>query len=323
MKKNISLVVFSILFFSCSSDDNFVNNEPIEPVPYVPKFPFEALDKTNFNNVSSVLTAAPSNIRLDSVVTFRYYRFNPEANNNIENITSYSAGPVAGVPPEEPTNRKVEIYTYNSQNYVQKIETFIEYDKIYLKKGELSRVDNFIYNTNFEIIKYNNLNYDRDYVYTYGAVFNYLNGAMKNFRGYSENTFHEQPNLVYIEGDEVSIKYPNYKEEMIGYVYKLDFFGNVLSYRSIQSPTDVVDNFYYHKNIFNPYSNLFPNNFKPYLYFRDQDFAIMHYQSRVANGYSSLETKEIQVNSHVFPEIIQTGSYDNGSRTYYYYSTYN
>ena len=321
MKNKYLFILLALSFFSCSVDDS-VDIKGEEQTTYVPKFPFEALDQTNFNNASSVLTAAPSNVRLDSVVTFRYYRFNPEANNNIQNITTYSSGPVAGLPPVEPTNRKIEIYTYNSQNYVQKIETFIQYDEIYLKRGELSRVDNFIYNSNFEIIKYNNQNYDGNYVYTYGAVFNYLNGNMKDFRGYSENSFHEQPNLVTIDGNEVSIKYPNYKEEIIGYVYKLDFFGNVLNYRSIQSPTEVVNNFYYHKNIFNPYSNLYPNNFKPYLYFRDQDFANMHYQSRVANGYSFLETKEIQLNENGFPAIIQSGSYDDGYRTKYYYSTY-
>lgn len=320
------LILPSLVLFSCSGDDfldNSIDPKDEDPIPYVPKFPFEPLDLTNFNNALNVLTSPPNNIRLDSVVHYHYNRFNPEINsNNSEIKMNKSSISTMGLPPIKPTNKQTQIFTYTNFNNVDIIDTY--YSINFNERGSLMETKQFAYSLNNNITHYRETGYEINdlyypsYNYTHGYLFEYINNSFFSFKEYSGNTI-VGTKTINITDEKVSINDVVYNNGNIGYKYRLDSFKNVVSINYFNAPNENLKEYFYPKNIFNPYCNLFPLSFKPFIYYYDINRATNHLFSYYPDKYSI----EIQLNSHGFPEIIQSGSYDNGYRTKYYYSITN
>lgn len=303
--------------FACSVDDS----KDDELVPYIPKFPFEALDQTNFNNASSVLSMPSTNIRLDSVVYVRYYRFNPELGTSDYQWKSSNQSQASGPPPPEPTSRRSEHFNYNENNQLNSIHSYSNYDYEFAdvdlsNRGELQYIRDFQYDSlnNLVVSGYLSNNDSEEIINPISYVYDSSNTLTKVLsNGWTKTIEREKSQLIVKNFSETN-------ELVWTSFYFLDQFKNIDNF--IFYPGTMFEfkgAFFYIKNIFNPFTNLFPNNFYSFLVLGENEGGFSHFSS-----YDSVKYyKEIQVNSKGFPEVVQNGSYDNGSRTYYYYSTYN
>ena len=329
MKNIYYLIITLVTICACSSDiDELIDNpdsseNPDTYVPYVPNFPFETLDITNYNNATNILTAPPANVRLDSVEHYHYNRFNPESNNsNLAIKINNSSISTTGLPPVEPTNKQTQIFRYNNSNKVDNIDIY--YSRNFNVRGSLIEKKQFAYNLNNNITHYRQTGYEiddqyyRGYNYTHTYVFEYINESSFSFKEYSGNTFIGDK-TINISENEVSINNVVYHNGNNGYKYSLDSFKNVLIRNYLNAPNENLNNYFYPKNIYNPFCNLFPLSFKPFMYYYDINRATNHLFSYYPDKY----TIAIQLNSYGFPEIVQYGSYDDGYRTKYYYSIIN
>ena len=306
MKKIHLFIIALSSFASCSSED------PQEMV----KFRFENLDLTNYNNASNVLTTPPSNVRLDSVVYYRYYQFDPNTGTSSYDQYSRSENTTYAPPPPDPTGRTSEHFTYHENGFVKQISLYInkDYRNVDLtNRGELEQVQNFEYdaNKNLTQVSYFRFNGVDEILITSNFIYddnNFLIQEDKN-DGFV-NKFNRNGEKLKID-EFYNYTIPNYTSE-----YNLDRFNNILKFNTIGNSYHHSDNFSYSKNIYHPFANLLPKNMYPHLFFGNHDGGFVHFASRNLNSYF----QNIQINSHGFPEIIQSGSYDDGYRRKYYYS---
>lgn len=304
---------------SCESEIDTINRDDLHTI--VPIYPFEEINNENFNNASNLLSNPNVVMKLDSVVRYRYYNFNPEEKfrkkNSEENRFISSNNTIKGVPPVEPTNKQVDVFSYNNLGKVSIIKTYTNYSDNLEMLGDLSMIQHFVHNAQNNIINYRNDEYLDGMIYKNGCLFEYLDDKLITFQHYSGNTILESPRSVVVSNNKVSIKDVIYNTWVQnGYIYNLDSFKNVISYGYYNQPNQIVGKFYYPKNIFNPYNNLYPDNFKAYLYFTNPEIATKHILSYSENNYS----EQIQVNQNGYPEVVQKGTYNDGYRTFYYYS---
>ena len=309
MKNKYLFILLALGFISCEGELVNHDEEDIEI-----KFPFEVLDQSNFNTASSSLNAAPLNVRLDSVVYLHYYRFNPETNSDDFGSKAKSAAP----PPPQPTNRRSEHFSYNENKQLISKYSYSNY-KYYgvdlTEKGELEFIEMFEYDSNGNLVKsgFQDKNDSGTFIIKNEFVYDNLNILNKRIFGDYVTKIMKQDNQLQTQNISSS------DAENSKTIYYLDQFNNITKFVSRQDTQYEYENsFYYPKNIYNPFVNLFPKNFYPFLIFGEYQGGFSH----VSSGRTTKYHQQIQVNSQGFPEIIQSGSYDYGDRTLYYYSTY-
>lgn len=337
--RGIYLLV-SVLFMicACSSDvDEFIDNpdssenpNPNVPnVPNEPNFPFETLDQTNNNNASNVLSEAPTNVRLDSVVSIRYYKYNPNTNTSNPHSKKLNESKITlGPPPPEPTNRNSTHFVYNELNQLVEIDFFSNNDlPRYIdinKRGEQQIKYYFYYDNNNisecfwqifydgigDVIKFADFSYD-------------TNGNLVEMNKYQNGNYTLN---ISKENNQLLAQYSNQSVQWTN-LYVLDNYNNILKYIALNDINTNFKDYYYPKNIYNPFVNLFSKGFYSFLfvdyfvgYIRPEfEKGLSHYTSGTTNTYNT----QFQVNDYGFLEIIQKGSYDDGYRTKYYYSIIN
>lgn len=313
MKNTYLLLILSFAFYSCESEveEGTQKNEI--------KFAFEALDQTNYNNAQTVLTQPNSNVRLDSIVYFRYYRFNPEINSSYGQAKDGGNQRVAyGAALLEDTNRRTEVYKYNNQQQLTHIFSYINFEyktKDLTKLGKIEHINYFNYDNKANLIEsgYQELDETGSMIKIYDYVYNQSNRLTEmTSSANSKFIISELDNQIKIEfflNDEVDVT------KTLG----LDAFKNVTNMRlQYKMGQDITFEYKYPKNIFNPFVNLFPNNFYPFL---NLSLDLGGYQHFSTGGQDPFY-ESIQVNNQGFPEVVQSGSYDDGYRTLYYYSNY-
>ncbi len=312
--KNKSLLLIPVLFLTACTIDEHEDNKPA-----VIKFPFEALDQTNFNNASNSLQVPAENIKLDSIVDYVYFRYNPETgvSNYYGNKTNSS---LAAPPPPRPTGRTTQVFTYNVNNKIERIDSFDNSDSDELtKKGTFEGSTHFIYDSNNNLIKrgYSSSGNIEDVVYQYEYIYSNNKILTEKFQ---DGTYNGIKDFVY-QSSGVQLKYSTNGEWSSTTTYKLDSFDNILDVSRVWVNNNSTYNISYKfpKNIYHPYVNLFPKNFPPVLCFSDSNGGYTHFSSGVSDTFYS----KIQLNSSFYPEIVESGSYDEGYRTKYYYSTIN
>jgi hypothetical protein len=311
MKSKYLFILLALGFISCEGE-LVDNDENIEI-----KFPFEKLDQTNFNNASSSLNAPPSNVRLDSVVYIHYFRFNPETNSDDFNYKALKSSNAIPAPPE-PTNRSSEHYHYNENKQLisKKIYSNYEYDAMDLtEKGELQFIEVFEYDSQNNLIRstYQAINDS-------GTIINQEEFVYDNLKVLTKTISDQMVRRIMKQDDQLLIEYLSDTDQAnLKDVYYLDQFNNISKFIQTQGTDyEYVNSFNYPKNIYNPFVNLFPKNFYPFLVLGGYQGGLSHISSGPTTNYY----QQIQVNSQGFPEVIQSGSYDNGNRTLYYYSNY-
>lgn len=313
MKNTYLLLILSFAFYSCESEveEGTQKNEI--------KFAFEALDQTNYNNAPTVLTQPNSNVRLDSIVYFRYYRFNPEINSSYGQAKDGGNQRVAyGAALLEDTNRRTEVYKYNNQQQLTHIFSYINFEyktKDLTKLGEIEHINYFNYDNKANLIEsgYQELDETGSMIKIYDYVYNQSNRLTEmTSSANSKFIISELDNQIKIEfflNDEVDVT------KTLGF----DAFKNVTNMRlQYKMGQDITFEYKYPKNIFNPFVNLFPNNFYPFLNLSLDLGGYQHFSTGGQNPFY----ESIQVNNQGFPEVVQSGSYDDGYRTLYYYSNY-
>lgn len=313
MKNTYLLLILSFAFYSCESEveEGTQKNEI--------KFAFEALDQTNYNNAQTVLTQPNSNVRLDSIVYFRYYRFNPEINSSYGQAKDGGNQRVAyGAALLEDTNRRTEVYKYNNQQQLTHIFSYINFEyktKDLTKLGKIEHINYFNYDNKANLIEsgYQELDETGSMIKIYDYVYNQSNRLTEmTSSANSKFIISELDNQIKIEfflNDEVDVT------KTLG----LDAFKNVTNMRlQYKMGQDITFEYKYPKNIFNPFVNLFPNNFYPFLNLSLDLGGYQHFSTGGQNPFY----ESIQVNNQGFPEVVQSGSYDDGYRTLYYYSNY-
>lgn len=313
MKNTYLLLILSFAFYSCESEveEGIQKNEI--------KFAFEALDQTNYNNAPTVLTQPNSNVRLDSIVYFRYYRFNPEINSSYGQAKDGGNQRVAnGAVLLEDTNRRTEVYKYNNQQQLTHIFSYINFEyktKDLTKLGKIEHINYFNYDNKANLIEsgYQELDDTGSMIKIYDYVYNQSNRLTEmTSSANSKFIISELDNQIKIEfflNDEVDVT------KTLG----LDAFKNVTNMRlQYKMGQDITFEYKYPKNIFNPFVNLFPNNFYPFLNLSLDLGGYQHFSTGGQNPFY----ESIQVNNQGFPEVVQSGSYDDGYRTLYYYSNY-
>lgn len=313
MKNTYLLLILSFALYSCESEveQDTQKNEI--------KFAFEALDQTHYNNASVVLTQPNSNVRLDSIVYFRYYRFNPEINSSYGYVKNANNQRVAyGAPLPEDTNRRTQVYKYNNQQQLTHIFSYINFEyktKDLTKRGKIEHINYFNYDNKANLIENGYQELDDtgtmikmfDYVYDQSnRLTEMTNSGNSKFK---INELDDQITIEFFLNDEIDVTH----------TLGLDVFKNIKSRRlQYKMGQDVTLEYKYPKNIFNPFVNLFPNNFYPFLNLSLDLGGYQHFSTGGQNPFY----ESIQVNNQGFPEVVQNGSYDDGYRTYYYYSTY-
>lgn len=313
MKNTYLLLILSFALYSCESEveEGTQKNEI--------KFAFEALDQTNYNNAQTVLTQPNSNVRLDSIVYFRYYRFNPEINSSYGQAKDGGNQRVAyGAALLEDTNRRTEVYKYNNQQQLTHIFSYINFEyktKDLTKLGKIEHINYFNYDNKANLIEsgYQELDETGSMIKIYDYVYNQSNRLTEmTSSANSKFIISELDNQIKIEfflNDEVDVT------KTLG----LDAFKNVTNMRlQYKMGQDITFEYKYPKNIFNPFVNLFPNNFYPFLNLSLDLGGYQHFSTGGQNPFY----ESIQVNNQGFPEVVQSGSYDDGYRTLYYYSNY-
>jgi|GEM_PF-7058335 len=146
--KNKYLLLLSVLCLASCTVDEHEDDKPIEV-----KFPFEELDKTYFNQTSNNLQVPTENLRLDSIVDYVYFRYDPNTgiSNYYGNKTNSS---LASPPPPRPTGRITQVFTYNANNKIERIDSFDNSDSDELtKKGTFEGSRHFLYDTNNNLVK--------------------------------------------------------------------------------------------------------------------------------------------------------------------------
>nr|WP_297309094.1 hypothetical protein [uncultured Flavobacterium sp.] len=311
MKNKYLFILLALGFISCEGElvDHEEENKEI-------KFPFEVLDQSNFNSAANTLNAAPLNVRLDSVVYLHYYRFNPETNSDDFSFKAKNAAP----PPPQPTNRKSEHFNYNENKQLISKYSYSNLDYDYettdlTKKGELQFIEAFEYDSdnNLNVSGYQGINDFGTFINSTSYVYNDLNILKESTRSSSSKKFNRNNNQLLIEENWSG------NDSNINKIYFLDPFNNIN--KIIFSPDtqhEFENKFNYPKNIYNPFVNLFPKNFYSFLILGDHNGVFSH----LSSGPNTKYYQQIKVNEQGFPEIIQSGSYDNGERTFYYYSVY-
>lgn len=309
MKNVLYCLVFSFVMFSCTVDNQ--NEEEVKVI----KHPFEALDQSNFNNVSSVLSTPNKNVRLDSVVYITFYQYNP--NTGVSDYqTNYFKSTSAGPPPPLPTHRRSNVFVYNSDNKLTKIYDFFNNKIDDLKQlGDVEYVAVFEYDSNGNLVKRGSEDGPNDVYYVYEYKYD-TNSNLILKQSMESNSPH---NSVYnMSGDLLKIENWSAGKLSSNEDYTLDAFKNIVNIKRTweQSTTNYNQTYKYPKNIFNPFANLFPANFAPFIYFSEGNGGYSHFSSGISDKFH----QQIQVNEYGFPQVIQSGSYDNGQKTLYYYS---
>lgn len=312
--KNKYLFLLSVLSFASCTIDEQEEDKPIEV-----KFPFEELDKNYFNQASNNLQPPTENLRLDSIVDYVYFRYNPQTgiSNYYGNKTNNS---LATPPPPQPTGRTTQVFIYNANNKIERIDSFDNSDSDELtKKGTFEGSRHFLYDTNNNLIKrgFSSSDSFEDAVYYYDYI--YSNNKLITEK-YKEGSYNGINDIVY-QSSGLQINNSSNGQSTSTETYKLDSFNNIVDVSRVWVNYDTKYNITYKfpKNIYHPYVNLFPNNFPPVIYFRDGNGGYTHFSSGTSDNFHS----KIQLNSSFYPEIVESGSYDNGYRTKYYYSKIN
>lgn len=311
---NKYLILLSVLsFVSCTIDEQ-EENKPIEV-----KFPFEALDKTYFNQASNTLQVPTENLKLDSIVDYVYYRYNPETG-----VSDYygnkSVSSSSMPPPPRPTGRITHVFTYNQNNRIEQIDVFDNSDSDELtEKGTFEGSRHFLYDHNNNLVK-SGASYSgniADVVYYHEYIYANNKLTVEKFEYGNRNG---KKDIIY-KPSALQIKNSTNGELLSTETYKLDPFDNIVDVSRVWVDYDTKYDitFKFPKNIYHPYVNLFPKNFPPVIYFSDGTGGYTHFSS----GISDIFNSRIQLNSNFYPEIIESGSYDEGDRTKYYYSKIN
>ena len=313
MKNRYLLLLSLFSLFSCSVDEQN-HDKPVEV-----KFPFEELDKTYFNQASNSLQVPTENLRLDSIVDYVYFRYNPETG-----VSNYYGNkknsPLAAPPPPQPTGRFTQVFTYNINNKIERIDSFDNSDSDELtKKGTFIGSNHFLYDANNNLIKrgVSSSGSFEDAVYYYEYIYSNNKLITENFK---EGSYNGVKDIVY-QSSGLQIKNSTNGQLSSTETYKLDSFNNIVdvSRTWVNYNTKYDITFKFPKNIYHPYVNLFPKNFPPVIYFSDGGGGYTHFSSGPSDNFHS----KIQLNSSFYPEIVESGSYDQGYRTKYYYSKIN
>jgi|SRR5690606_7368577 len=312
--KNKYLLLLSVLSLTSCTVDEHEEDKPVEV-----KFPFKELDKTYFNQTSNNLQVPTENLRLDSIVDYVYFRYDPNTG-----ISSYygnkSNTSLSSPPPPRPTGRITQVFTYNTNNRIERIDSFDNSDSDELtKKGTFGGSSHFFYDTNNNLIKrgFSSSGSFQDAVYHYEYI--YANNKLITEK-YKEGSYNGTKDFVYKESlIEITNKVDNNLSSTE--VINLDSFNNITTYnrKHVDSTNPYVITYRYPKNIINPYNNLFPQNFHPFLVLGSYNGGFSHFSSGTSENFHS----KIQLNSNFYPEIVESGSYDEGYRTKYYYSKIN
>lgn len=312
--KNKYLFLLSVLSFASCTIDEQEEDKPIEV-----KFPFEELDKNYFNQASNNLQPPTENLRLDSIVDYVYFRYNPQTgiSNYYGNKTNNS---LAKPSPPQPTGRTMQVFIYNANNKIERIDSFDNSDSDELtKKGTFEGSRHFLYDTNNNLIKrgFSSSDSFEDAVYYYEYI--YSNNKLITEK-YKEGSYNGINDIVY-QSSGLQINNSSNGQSTSTETYKLDSFNNIVDVSRVWVNYDTKYNITYKfpKNIYHPYVNLFPKNFPPVIYFRDGNGGYTHFSSGTSDNFHS----KIQLNSSFYPEIVESGSYDQGYRTKYYYSKIN
>lgn len=312
--KKISIFLLTIVaMYSCATD--FIDDD----TPSVINFPFETLDQTNFNNATQSLTAPPTNIRLDSVVYYRFYNFNPNTGTSSYDQYNRSENITYAPPPPEPTGRTSEHFTYYENGFVKNkvICSNQDYRNVDIKKrGGVIGIQFFDYDENSNLIQSGYQDLDDTSLLIIKSIFNYDQNAQLiqlNMNDGYTSKFSKN-------GNELKVQ-TFYHTDILTTtnVYTIDHFNNIIKNIETYSNGENAEFFNYPKNIFHPFVNLFPSNFYPHLIMGAYSGGFTHFSSGRSNSYY----ESIQLNEFGFPEIIQFGSYDDGYRTKYYYSIIN
>jgi len=312
--KNKYLLLLSVLCLASCTVDEHEDDKPIEV-----KFPFEELDKTYFNQTSNNLQVPTENLRLDSIVDYVYFRYDPNTgfSNYYGNKTNSS---LASPPPPRPTGRITQVFTYNANNKIERIDSFDNSDSDELtKKGTFEGSRHFLYDTNNNLVK-TGTSYSgniEDVAY-YNEYF-YSNNKLTTEK-FEYGNHNGTKDIIY-QSSGLQIKNSTSGQLSSTETYKLDTFNNIVDVSRVWVNYDTKYNITYKfpKNIYHPYVNLFPKNFPPVLYFSEGNSGYTHFSSGTSDNFHS----KIQLNSSFYPEIFESGSYDEGYRTKYYYSKIN
>lgn len=309
--KNKYLLLLSVLCLASCTVDEQEEDKPIEV-----KFPFEELDKTYFNQTSNNLQAPTENLRLDSIVDYVYFRYDP--NTGISNYYGNKTNSSLESPPRpQPTGRTAQVFTYNQNNKVERIDFFDNSDSDELtKKGTFEWASHFIYDANNNLIKRGSSSAG-SVVYLEEYLYDPTNKVVRKI-GLEKNS--TDSDFVY-QSSGLQIKNSTSGQLSSTETYKLDTFNNIVDVSRVWVNYDTKYNITYKfpKNIYHPYVNLFPKNFPPVLYFSEGNSGYTHFSSGTSDKFHS----KIQLNSNFYPEIVESGSYDEGYRTKYYYSKIN
>lgn len=299
MKVKLFFLFGSLCLIACDYD---VYVDPDVPEP--PKYPFESLDESYFNQASSQLDYPETLLRVDSVVSFRYYKFNPET--GISDYQVYSKGnTVYSPPPPEPTKRTTEVYYYDENNKLERIESYREESDSQVDKGELLDTAYFTYDNDNNLIRQGDLleqnNYFTEYYYNEGTLTGYK--FVSGLYEVDTNIQHNGQKLI------ISTDYSTT-------TLTIDSYKNLINYERDNSNTTQEITFKYPKNIFSPYYQIFPNNFISHVYWSLNTSGSTHFSSSTSDSFY----QKVQLNEFYYPEVVQNGSYDDGYRTKYYYS---
>src|SRR5690606_2456301 len=252
------------------------------------------------------LQAPTENLRLDSIVEYVYFRYNPETgvSNYYGNKTNSA---LAAPPPPMPTGRTTQVFVYNTDNKIGRIDSYDNsFSEELTKKGIFEGSSHFLYDTNGNLIKrgFSSSGSIEDVMYNYEYV--YSNNKLITEK-YQEGSYNGTKDFVYKESlIEITNKVDNNLSSTE--VINLDSFNNITTYnrKHVDSTNPYVITYKYPINISNPYNNLFPQNFYPFLVFGTYNGGFSHISSGTSDNFHS----KIQLNSSFYPEIIESGSYD-------------
>jgi len=283
--------------------DDVIHNDPDVPLP--PKYPFESLDEMYFNQTSAQLNYPETLLRLDSVVIYHYYRFNPET--GVSDYQWYTkTNTTYAPPPPEPTNRMTEVFHYDTGNKLERIEIYREESDNQTTKGVLLYTTYFTYDANNNLIRRGDSleenNNFTEYFYNERTLVGYKS---------TYNANEEEANIQH-DGQNIIVSTNDYTTTLT-----IDSYKNLIKCQRNSSYFEHIEEYKYPKNIISPYYKIFPYNFISHLYWNSMNpSGSTHFSS----GPSTSFIQKIQLNEFYYPEIVQTGSYDDGYRTKYYYS---
>ena len=300
MKNKILLLFVILSFVACEQN---IDDEPNPNVSEPAKFPFEKLDETYFKQASSQLAYPETTLRLDSIVMYNYYKFNPET--GVSEYQWHRKGNTTyAPPPPEPTNRTTEVFNYDEENKLLRIEHYQEDSDNQFRKGNLEFTEYFSYDENNNLIRIGDLpeenNYYTEYYYNAGTLIGY-----KQVNSQDEYSYNIENN-----GQNIIVSSENYS-----YNLTIDSFKNITKSVTYAYESEYVSEYKYPKNIINPYYQMFPSNFISDLY---ENFIYIDGTTHFFLG--GMDSSTLQLNEFYYPEIKQIGSYDLGYRTKYYYS---